>query len=69
VKKNTATGATGGVGIGVLVVWLVGFAGLEMTAEVGAIIGGLATGAGAAVAAYGLTGIVKRILWGARKSK
>ncbi len=64
---KTAAGAGGGVGIGVLVVWLAGYAGLTMTAEVGAIIGGAATSAGAAVATYGLVGIARRILWGAPK--
>jgi hypothetical protein len=67
VKTTTtaAAGGTGGVGIGVLIVWLVGYLGVEMTAEVGAIVGGLATAAGGAIGAYGLVGIAKRIWRGA----
>lgn len=64
---TTAATAGGGLGLGVLVVWLAGYSGLDMSAEVGAILGGLATGLGAAIATYGLVGIARRILFGAPK--
>lgn len=62
---TAAVGGSGGIGIGVIFVWLAGYFGVEMTAEVGATIGGLAATAGGAIGAYGLVGIARRILWGA----
>ena len=60
-----ATGGGGGLGIGVLIVWLLGHFGVQdITAEVGTVIGGLALSGGAAIGTYGIFGCCNKILFG-----
>lgn len=70
VKAVAATSSigVGGGGIGVLVVWLCGYLGLSISAEVGAVIGGACLGAGAAIGTYGLVGCLRIFLFGRNRS-
>jgi hypothetical protein len=61
-EKTVAGG--GSVGFGVLLVWLAGHYGIDMSAEVGTILGGFAGALGGAVASVGLVGIGRTLLFG-----
>ncbi len=58
-------GGGSGIGLGVLIVWLVGYFGVAVPDEVAAVVGSLAVGAGAAVGNYGVKGCFVR-LWNGR---
>jgi hypothetical protein len=55
-------GGGSGIGLGVLIVWAATFWNINMPAEVAAVVGSLALGAGAAVGSYGIKGCICR-LW------
>jgi hypothetical protein len=61
-QKTVGGGAS--VGFGVLVVWLCGHFGLNMSAEVGTVIGGLLVAFGSVVAAEGIIGMIKHLFYG-----
>jgi hypothetical protein len=61
-EKTVAGG--GSVGFGVLLVWLAGHYGIDMSAEVGTILGGFAGALGGAVASIGIVGIGRTLLFG-----
>jgi hypothetical protein len=61
--EKTAAGG-GSVGLGVLIVWLAGHYGIDMSAEVGTMIGGFAGALGGAIASVGLVGIGRTLLFG-----
>ena len=63
-EKTVAGG--GSVGFGVLLVWLAGHYGIDMSAEIGTILGGFAAALGGAVASVGIVGIGKTLLYGNR---
>ena len=58
-------GGGSGIGLGVLIVWLVGYLGVAMPSEVAAVVGSLTVGAGAAIGSYGVKGCMRR-LWNGR---
>jgi hypothetical protein len=62
--KGAAAGGGSGLGLGVLVIWIAGYLGLPISAEVGSVIGGMALSGGAAVGTYGIFGCCRRLLWG-----
>lgn len=64
--EKTAAGG-GSVGFGVLLVWLAGHYGIDMSAEVGTMIGGFAAALGGAIASVGLIGIGRTLLFGRAK--
>jgi hypothetical protein len=64
---GAAVGGGGGSGFGVLAVWLSGHFGLDMSAEVGVFVGGLAVTLGGAVGAFGILGCCQRLLHGPPK--
>lgn len=61
-RHPNALTATGSGGVGVFVVWLLGYLGVDISAEIGALI---ATGAAATALFIGRKGLVgvARILW------
>lgn len=59
---NAVVGGTAGVGGGVLVVWLLGLAGVALTPEVGAALAGGLAAAVLFLGRNGLTGLA-RIVW------
>ncbi len=61
--EKTVAGS-GSVGFGVVLVWLAGHYGVDMSAEVGTILGGLAAALGGAVASVGIVGIGRTLLYG-----
>jgi amino acid transporter len=50
-------------------VWLLGYLGVAMSAEIGACLGGLALGFGVAVGQHGLFPLVNKIIWGPEGSR
>jgi hypothetical protein len=63
-EKTVAGGSS--VGLGVFFVWLAGHYGIDMSAEVGTIVGGFAAALGGAIASVGLVGIGRTLLYGRR---
>lgn len=64
-KSKTATAGGSGLGIGVLVVWLLGHFGVAVSAEVGATIAYGVTAAALLVAHKGVVGLFRMIWRGA----
>lgn len=64
---NTVAG-TSGASAGILIVWIVGLFGVDMTAEVGAAIAALMAAVVLALGRGGLIGIKDAILYGWRKA-
>lgn len=62
-NPNAATAGTS-TGVGVLVVWLLGYLGVDISAEVGVLIAGALTTFVLAFARYGLLGLWARFLRG-----
>jgi hypothetical protein len=62
VKNRNAAAGTGGGGLGVLVVWLLGHFGVDVSAEIGALI---ATGVAGFVLFVGRNGLVglAHLIW------
>jgi hypothetical protein len=61
---NGAVGGVGGINLGVVVAWLSGHYGLDMSTEMGVYIGGAFGAAfatlGAAIGRYGVRGCIRR---------
>ena len=60
-KNPNAAAAGGTIAPGVLVVWLLGHFGVDMSAEVGTVIGGLAAAALLFVGREGIRGAFRRV--------
>jgi hypothetical protein len=60
-------GGGSGVGLGVIAVWLCGHFGLDLTAEIGATIGGLTLGAGQVIYRKGIMGVARTLMFGERQ--
>ena len=63
-NQEKTVGGIGSAGFGVLVVWLAGHFGLNMSAEIGTIVGALMVAFGASIAAEGIIGMLRHLLWG-----
>lgn len=57
-------GGGSGTGIGILIVWLVGYWGVAIPVEVGVVIGSLALSLGAGIGQYGIVGCWERLWFG-----
>lgn len=64
-QHPNAAVAGGTTGVGVVVVWLLGHFGVAVSAEVGAAIAGGAAAAALFIGRNGITGVWRRIVYGA----
>jgi hypothetical protein len=63
-QSGRRVGGSSGLGVGVLIVWLAGYFGLAISAEVATVIGGFVVVLGAAIGSYGIVGCWQRVIWG-----
>lgn len=61
VKQKRRAGGGAGAGAAVLVVWIAGYLGLSMSAEIGAIVATVAIAAGAEIWSHGIRGVIVHI--------
>ncbi len=66
-NNPNATVAAGSSGVGVLVVWLLGYFGVDLTAELGAVIAGALSSVVLWIGRDGIKGVLGRIWKGDKK--
>ena len=66
VSPQQTIGGTSGVAFGVLCVWLAGYFGVKMSAEVGAVVGSIFFTVGVCIWEMGFIGVGKALIKGRR---
>lgn len=62
--SKQAAGGSAGTGGSILIVWLLGYAGVDISAEIGAAIGAASAAAGAFLWHHGIVGAFRQIVHG-----